>query len=65
MIAVDLIDALIEMVRVFPRILTLDTFKILFPETPHGPEMTGLIMGFRVLQKARWASRGGPRRGMT
>lgn len=62
-IATDLVDHLVSAVRGFPRILALPTFRpILAPgptdRPPNGLEMAGLLMGFRPLQKARYAGEG-------
>eukprot|EP00798_Chlamydomonas_sp_ICE-L_P026384 gene26384-17477_t len=51
----EVIDALLQMMRGFPRILPNEAYSTLFTEKPRGPEMTVLIMGFKPLQKARIA----------
>lgn len=47
---------MIQTVRGFPRVLTLDGFKNLFTDVPKGPDLGGLIMGYKQLQKARWGN---------
>ena len=55
-LASETIDSVLTMVRSFRRILPLDAFRPLFQEMPRGPEMAGIIMAYKPLQKARCAS---------
>jgi hypothetical protein len=52
MIAMEMIDALLQMVRAFPRILSNEAFKQMV-EGIKGQDMTQLILGYKPLNKAR------------
>ncbi|GAX74205.1 hypothetical protein CEUSTIGMA_g1654.t1 [Chlamydomonas eustigma] len=52
MIAMEMIDALLQMVRAFPRILSNEAFKQMV-DGIKGQDMTQLILGYKPLNKAR------------
>ena len=49
----EMVDALMQMVRAFPRILANEAYKQLIPDSLKGPDMTQLVLGYKPLNKAR------------
>ena len=50
----EMVDSLLQLVRVIPRIVTNEAFRQLV-EGIKGPDMTQLILGYKPLSKARIA----------
>jgi hypothetical protein len=50
----EMVDSLLQLIRAFPRILTIEAFKQLV-ESYRGLDLSQMLVGFRPLKSARKA----------